>query len=376
MLNALPLNSLGFPKLPKDTRVAVAMSGGVDSSVVAAMLKAEGYEVIGLTMQLYDHGAALHKKGACCAGQDISDARTVAERFDIPHYVLDYESRFRESVMEKFADSYLNGETPVPCIECNRTVKFIDMLKMAQDIDADVLATGHYVRNERLESGHYGLFRPADTARDQSYFLYGTTQEQLDYVRFPLGAMTKPEVRALANHYELVVADKPDSQDICFVPEGNYAKVIEKLRPDSALPGEIIHEDGRKLGGHAGILNYTIGQRKGLGIAVGEPLHVLKLDAKNRTVLVGPKKSLMRHDFTLKQVNWLGDAPLSNAPFKMYVKVRSVRPPKEALLTFENGVLNVNLPEGEEGIAPGQACVFYETALENARVFGGGIING
>ncbi|MEL6680828.1 MAG: tRNA 2-thiouridine(34) synthase MnmA, partial [Pseudomonadota bacterium] len=329
------LNSLGFDRAPADTRVVVAMSGGVDSSVVAAQLADEGYDVVGVTLQLYDHGAALAKKGACCAGRDIHDARRVAETMGFPHYVLDYENRFRESVIDEFADAYLAGATPIPCIRCNERVKFRDLLETAKDLDADCMATGHYIQRKVGAAGAE-LHRAADFDRDQSYFLFSTTPEQLDYLRFPLGHLrSKAETRALAAQYGLSVADKPDSQDICFVPNGSYAAVIEKLRPGAAEPGEIVHLDGRVLGEHDGVIHYTIGQRRGLGIGGGEPLYVVKLDAETRRVVVGPREALATRTIAIKDVNWIGDAPFEGAPesgWDLEVKVRSTRPPRAARL--------------------------------------------
>ncbi|MFZ1681033.1 MAG: tRNA 2-thiouridine(34) synthase MnmA, partial [Rhizobiaceae bacterium] len=284
------MNSLDLPNDPSQTRVVVAMSGGVDSSVVAGLLAREGYDVVGITLQLYDHGAAAHRPGACCAGQDIDDARRVAEALGIPHYVLDYEDRFREAVIDPFADSYASGETPIPCVACNQTVKFADLLQTARDLGADALATGHYVRSEP-HRGARALFRPADPSRDQSYFLFATTPEQLAFLRFPLGARPKAEVRAMAAAMGLSVADKQDSQDICFVPEGRYASVIEKLRPEAANPGDIVHIDGRVLGRHEGVMRFTIGQRRGIGIAAREPLYVVHIDPQRARVIVGPREA-------------------------------------------------------------------------------------
>lgn len=371
------MNSLDISKPPERTRVVVAMSGGVDSSVVAGMLHRQGYEVVGITLQLYDHGAAVRKTGSCCAGQDIDDARRVCETLGIPHYVLDYESRFREAVIDNFADSYLAGETPIPCVSCNQTVKFADLLKTARELDADVLATGHYIRS-RLENGKRSLFRPADADRDQSYFLFATTQEQIDYLRFPLGELTKDETRRLATEMGLIVADKPDSQDICFVPDGNYADVITKLRPDAALGGDIIHVDGRVLGRHDGILRYTIGQRKGLGVATGEPLYVIKLDARTRRVIVGPRESLGTRKLHLRDVNWLGDqvqGDLGENGIPVMARVRSTRPPRRARLFGNTDAMVVELEDGEGGVAPGQACVLYDGEGAGARVLGGGFID-
>jgi tRNA-uridine 2-sulfurtransferase len=369
-----PLNSLGLAKAPEATRVVVAMSGGVDSSVVAAMLAAEGYDVVGVTLQLYDHGAALAKKGACCAGRDIHDARRVAEAVGFPHYVLDYESRFRESVIDAFADTYLAGATPVPCILCNQRVKFRDLLETARDLEADCMATGHYVRRVEGPSGAE-LHRAADAARDQSYFLFATTREQLDYLRFPLGGLgSKAETRALAARYGLAVAEKPDSQDICFVPAGGYAAVIEKLRPGAAAPGEIVHLDGRVLGEHRGVIHYTVGQRRGLGLGGGEPLHVVRLDAEARRVVVGPRDALATRRVPVAEINWLGDAPFAAAPeggWEAAVRVRSTRPPKPArIVPVGPGAAEVELLDAEEAVAPGQACVFYD----GGRVLGGGWI--
>lgn len=371
------INSLGFAKPESETRVVVAMSGGVDSSVVAAKLKREGYDVVGVTLQLYDHGAALAKKGACCAGIDIHDARRVAEEMGFPHYVLDYENIFREAVIEEFADSYLGGATPVPCIRCNERVKFKDLLATARDLDADCMATGHYIQRFDGETAPE-LHRAADANRDQSYFLFSTTPEQLSFLRFPLGHLkTKDETRALAREFGLEVADKPDSQDICFVPDGNYASVIEKLRPGAAEPGEIVHADGRVLGTHEGVIHYTIGQRRGLGIGgLADPLYVVKLDVENRQVIVGPKDMLATRSIPVREINWLGDAPFtSRDEWHLSVKVRSTRPPREAILRpISETEAEVELLTPEEGVSPGQACVFY--APDSTRIFGGGWIHG
>ncbi|MCA0273744.1 MAG: tRNA 2-thiouridine(34) synthase MnmA [Proteobacteria bacterium] len=375
-LDDTKLNSLGLPKAPADTRVVVAMSGGVDSSVVAAMLKDEGYDVVGVTLQLYDHGAALAKKGACCAGQDIHDARRVAEAMGFPHYVLDYENMFREAVIEEFADAYLAGATPVPCIRCNERVKFKDLLATAKELDADCMATGHYIQRKL---GAYGpeLHSAADPNRDQSYFLFSTTPEQLAYLRFPLGSLaSKAETRALAAKYGLSVADKPDSQDICFVPNGNYASVIEKLRPGAADPGEIVDLDGNVLGSHRGVIHYTIGQRRGLGIGgLGDnPLYVVRLDPDSRRVIVGPKEALETRMVPVREINWLGDAPFDSRPeWQANVRIRSTRAPRPAVIRpLSPTTAEVELLDPEEGVSPGQACVFYEQG--GSRILGGGWI--
>ncbi|MBL4870210.1 MAG: tRNA 2-thiouridine(34) synthase MnmA [Robiginitomaculum sp.] len=368
------LNSLGFPKAPKDTRVVVAMSGGVDSSVCAAMLAQEGYEVIGITLQLYDHGAAVKSSKSCCAGQDIYDAKRVAETHGFPHYVLDYESQFNDGVMNDFADTYLMGATPIPCVRCNQTVKFRDLLQVAKDLGADCMATGHYVRRIDNE-GRAELHRAVDETKDQSYFLFTTTQEQLDFLRFPLGAQDKSVTRQMAIDLGLSVAMKPDSQDICFVPTGKYTDVIKKLRPDAADPGEVLHVDGRVLGTHAGIMHYTIGQRRGLGIPDGsgqDPLYVLRLDASKKQVIVGPRKKLLKSRISVKEVNWLGEdmfgANLDGT--SVMVKTRSMRPPVAAKFKLVGNEIVIDLDAPMESIAPGQACVFY-AANTPSHVLGG-----
>ncbi len=370
-----PLNSLGFAKTPADTRVVVAMSGGVDSSVVAAMLKDEGYDVVGVTLQLYDHGAALAKKGACCAGVDIHDARRVAEDMGFPHYVLDYENIFKDAVIDEFADSYLAGATPVPCIRCNERVKFKDLLETAKDLDADCMATGHYIQRMQGAAGSE-LHSATDATRDQSYFLFSTTQEQLDFLRFPLGHLpSKDATRELAEKYGLRVANKPDSQDICFVPNGDYAAVIRKLRPEAQAPGHIVHVDGRVLGEHEGVIDYTIGQRRGLGIGgLDEPLYVVKLDTDTAQVVVGPREMLATAHVPVAEINWLGDEPLmSKDAWPMAVKIRSTRPPTDAVLRPTSDTTGVvELVAAENGVSPGQACVFYDT--NSSRIFGGGWI--
>jgi tRNA-uridine 2-sulfurtransferase len=373
------LNSLDLPGRPEETRVVVAMSGGVDSSVVAGMLKAEGYDVVGMTLQLYDHGEATHRKGACCAGQDIHDARRVAETLGIPHYVLDYESRFREAVIDPFAQSYMAGETPVPCVSCNQTVKFADLLETARSLGAAALATGHYVRSRVADAatGRRALYRPVDESRDQSWFLFATTQPQLDYLRFPLGGLSKQRTRELAREFGLIVAEKSDSQDICFVPQGKYSDVIAKLQPNAAEPGDIVHMDGRVLGRHEGIVHYTIGQRRGIGIATGEPIYVVHLDSARNRVIVGPREALATQRIHLREVNWLGEGALADigaGGIDIHAKVRSARPPAPARLFLRDGSVQVELNEGETGVAPGQACVFYADETPGARVLGGGFI--
>ncbi|MHC3126142.1 thiouridylase [Brevundimonas sp. GN22] len=362
--------------LPLGARVVAAMSGGVDSTVVAALLHKAGYDVVGVTLQLYDHGEALKKKGACCAGQDIHDARLAADTIGIPHYVLDYENRFKDAVIDQFADSYLKGQTPVPCIRCNQTVKFRDLLDVAKDLGAEAMATGHYVR--RAIAGNRAQMRKAiDHSRDQSYFLFATTQDQLDYLRFPLADLEKPQVRGVAASLGLRIAAKPDSQDICFVPTGDYRTLIDRLRPQGREAGDIVHMDGRVLGKHNGITDYTIGQRRGLNVAVGEPLFVIKLNPELRQVIVGPREALLTASLTLEEMNWLGDqasveeAAQDGAP--VLARVRSTRQPSPARLSLVDGVVKVVFDEGEEGVAPGQACVLYDPA-DDERVLGGGFI--
>jgi tRNA-uridine 2-sulfurtransferase len=371
------LNTLDIEGRPSDTRVVVAMSGGVDSSVTAALLADAGYDVVGITLQLYDHGAATHRKGACCAGRDIHDARAVAERIGIPHYVLDYEDRFKEAVIDRFAQSYVLGETPVPCVECNQSIKFRDLLETARELGAKVLATGHYIASRTLPGGGRALYRARETERDQSYFLFATTAAQLDLLRFPLGDRTKAETRELARRYGLAVADKQDSQDICFVPAGHYAEVIERLRPGASGPGDIVDLDGHVLGGHDGIIHFTIGQRRGLGIATGSPLYVVRLDADSRRVVVGPREALRTRRVRLRDVNWLGDGAIAEAIERhpeVFVKVRSTRQPQPGWLHASTSCIEVELAGGEDGVSPGQACVFYDAAEGQARVLGGGFI--
>jgi len=373
---SLPDIDLGLPGPRAAARIVVAMSGGVDSSVVAALVKRAGYDVVGVTLQLYDNGAATHRSGACCAGQDIHDARQVAAKLGFPHYVLDYEARFREAVIEPFAASYAKGETPIPCVSCNQTVKFADLLATARKLDAVALATGHYVRSRAVDGGR-ALFRPLDLDRDQSYFLFATTREQLDFLRFPLGDLSKEQVRAIAHEFGLAIADKHDSQDICFVPRGRYTDIVEKLKPGAVRPGDIVHVDGRVLGRHEGVIRYTIGQRRGLGVASGAPLFVVRLDAENAQVVVGPREALAAQTIVLRDLNWLGAgeaAAAASGGLPVYARVRSARPPAAATLELQDGRAVVVLAADEMGVAPGQACVLYDGDGADARVLGGGTI--
>lgn len=355
--------------LPPGARVVVAMSGGVDSSVTAALLARAGHEVVGVTLQLYDHSAAAGRKGACCAGQDVRDAARVAAELGIPHYVLDYEARFREAVIEDFAESYRRGETPVPCIRCNERIKFRDLLGTARDLGAAALATGHYVRRVTTKAGPE-LHRARDPARDQSYFLYRTTRDELDFLRFPLGNLLKDETRALARDWRLPVADKPDSQDICFVPSGSYAAVVERLQPEAGEPGDIVDRGGRVLGRHTGIAHFTVGQRKGLGIASAEPLYVLRLDPERRLVVVGPKTALIETRVHLAELNWLGPPLAAGARVRVAAKLRSTQPPVAASLYagMAAGDAELALDQPAGAVAPGQAAVLYD----GGRVLGGG----
>lgn len=368
------MNSLGFDKAPEDTRVVVAMSGGVDSSAVAALLKSEGYDVVGITLQLYDMGAnAPTRAKSCCAGRDIYDARKVAEDIDIPYYVLDYESRFREEVIDDFADSYMRGETPIPCVKCNQTVKFRDLLETSHDLGADCMATGHYVQRKLDANGRAELHRAADPNRDQSYFLFTTKQEQLDFLRFPLGhLMSKAETRALAAKFGLEVADKPDSQDICFVPDGKYARLVERLRPEAGEPGQIVDVDGNVMGDHRGLIHYTVGQRRGLNIGgTAEPLYVVKLVPEKRQVVVGPKAALAKKLVYVKDLNWLDGDQIDENGVEVEVKLRSAMQPTTATVYPEAaGEARIELHDAQFGIAPGQAGVFYQ----GERVLGGGWI--
>lgn len=370
------MTNLAYRSAPVGRRVVVAMSGGVDSSVTAALLAEQGHDVVGITLQLYDHGRAvgqaMGRPGSCCAGQDIHDARRVADRLAIPHYVLDFEQRFADAVIDDFADAYVAGETPIPCVRCNQRIKFTDLLAVARDLGAEALATGHYVRRVDGANGPE-LHRGAEAGRDQSYFLFATTREQLGFLRFPLGDMGKAETRALAERFALPVARKPDSQDICFVPTGGYARVLERLRPEASRPGEIVGLDGSVLGRHEGIGRFTIGQRRGLGIASAEPLFVVRLEPETARVVVGPQAALLRNRVRLGEVNWLGDAPLPDEGVAVQVKLRSSQPAAAAVVRpdlNDRAGAEVILDEPQAAVAPGQACVFYR----GERVLGGGWI--
>lgn len=367
----LDWKSLGFPKPPKETRVVVAMSGGVDSSVTASLLAEAGFDVVGITLQLYDQGAVLEKKGACCAGQDIYDAAQVAQKMGFPHYVLDYESVFKQGVIDDFADSYMRGETPVPCIRCNQNVKFKDLLNTAKELNADALATGHYIQRKNGD-GKAELHTGIDPNKDQSYFLFATTQDQVDYLRFPLGGLSKEETRQHAERFGLEVANKPDSQDICFVPDGNYARIVEKLRPGALEAGDIVHVNGTVLGRHDGIINYTIGQRKGLNIGGSdEPLYVIKIDARGHKVIVGPRSALGKDTFYINELNWLGSTDLAKDGYKCHIKIRSGQNPMPATVyAAADNKAKIVLDMPEYGISAGQACVLYQ----DSRVLGGGWI--
>ena len=374
MTSASEKIDLGLDGAPSKTRVVVAMSGGVDSSVTAALVKEAGFEAVGITLQLYDHGRAVGRKGACCAGQDIHDARRVADAIGIPHYVLDYESRFREAVIDDFADSYLRGETPIPCVRCNQTVKFRDLLGAARDLGAAALATGHYVRRVKGTAGPE-LHRAVDHGRDQSYFLFATTPAQLDFLRFPLGGLAKEETRALAERFNLPVAAKPDSQDICFVPQGRYADVVEKLRPGAADPGDIVDMDGTMLGKHEGVIHYTVGQRRGIGlgggVGGGEALYVVRLEPEAKRVVVGPKEALARQELKVGELNWLGYLPIPAAGMRCQAKIRSTTAPAPVIVTPDGAAgARIAFEEPEYGVSAGQACVLYD----GDRVLGGGWI--
>jgi len=364
-------NSLGLLKLPKDTKVVVAMSGGVDSSTVAGLMKNEGYNVVGITLKLYDDAKPSKESRQCCAGQDVLDAKRVSQQLNIDHKILYFQKRFKKDVIESFVDSYVAGETPIPCVQCNQTVKFRDLYSYAKELKADALVTGHYVSRIQ-KNGKAELYRATDLGKDQSYFLFATTQEQLNFLRFPLGQMKKDETRKIALKLNLNVADKPDSQDICFVPNGNYVSVIKKYRPESFKQGDILDTNGNVIGKHEGIINYTIGQRKGIGIAHHEPLYVVNIDALHNKVIVGNRESLLIKKIYLKNLNLLSDVEKYNGNF--FVKVRSTGRLIKAEIKLDKTDAEINLVENETGISPGQACVFYSKNELGDKVLGGGWI--
>ncbi len=366
------MNSLGINKLKKETKVVVAMSGGVDSSVVAALMKEEGYDVTGITLKLYDDAKPSKEGRQCCAGQDILDAKRVSEKLNIKHEILFYQKKFKSEVIDSFIDSYVSGETPIPCVQCNQTVKFRDLFKYAKDLSADALVTGHYVSRIQ-KNGHANMYRAKDRNRDQSYFLFSTSQEQLDFLRFPLGQIDKLETRSIAQKLKLNVADKPDSQDICFVPNGDYSSVIKKFRPESFKPGKILDISGNKIGEHEGIINYTIGQRKGIKIPDEKPLYVININSDNNTITVGAKKFLEIKEIKLRDLNLLGDK--QDFENLIYIKVRSTGRLIKAKITILNDTAKVEILESETGISPGQACVFYSKDDYGDKVLGGGWIH-